>query len=170
MAKQRGSSYFSIAQKVLLQPWFLPKRVACAIHALVPPDFYNKMRYCFDDYGCIVCEKESNYFSNGMCKPCFDRTKRKLVQSVKRRLKSNPAGRLDIALFRQERLAKKLLGRFAGSHRRPSRKSRIDISPETNPIYELLGARPEYLAALRARRVSKGIPQGDPFAPKRMPD
>ncbi|HXQ25790.1 MAG TPA: hypothetical protein VN822_05215 [Candidatus Acidoferrales bacterium] len=142
MAKHRSSSYSSTAEKVLLQPWFLPQRIAFAIHAMVPRDFWNKMRNFFDDYGCMICGKESGYHSNGMCKSCHDKIRKKLVQSVKRRLKSEPKQRLDLVLFRQEKLAKKLLGRYFRRSRASSRRRRIDIPRQNNPVYEALGALP----------------------------
>jgi len=141
MGKHRSSSHYLMAEKVLLQPWFLPQRITFAIHALVPPDFWNKMRYYFDDYGCMICEKESGYRSNGMCHSCYCKTRQRLLLSVKRRLESHPRMRLDMELFRQEKLAKKLLGRFARS-RGPSRRSRIDIRRLNNPVYDALSARP----------------------------
>jgi len=142
MAKHRSSSYSSTAEKVLLQPWFLPQRITFAIHALVPPDFYNKMRYYFDDYGCMICEKESGYHSNGMCHGCYCKTRQRMLLSVKRHLESHPRMRLDLELFHQEKLAKKLLGRFAGRSRGPSRRSRIDVPRLNNPVYDALSARP----------------------------
>ena len=142
MGKHRSSPHYRMAEKILLQPWFLPQRITLAIHAIVPPDYWNKMRYYFDDYGCIICEKESEYHSNGMCFPCYRKTRQRMLLSVKRHLKSHPRMRLDIDLFRQEKLAKKLLGRFAGRSRGPSRKSRIDVRRLNNPVYDALSARP----------------------------
>jgi len=141
MARHRSNSYSSIAERVLLQPWFLPQRIAFAIHALVPPDYWNKMRNFFDDYGCMVCGKESGYHSNGMCKGCYDKTRKKLAQSVKRRLEREPKRRLDFEIFRQEKLAKKLLGRFSRSRRSASQRPCMDMAGRNNPVYEALCAR-----------------------------
>ncbi len=142
MANRRDSSYSSTPEKVLLRPWFLPKRVTFAIHGLVPPDFWNKMRNFFDDYGCMICGKESEYHSNGMCKGCYEETRRKLLRSVKRRLGHQSNRRLDLELFRQEKIAKKLLGRFCRVAR-PSKKHGIDVPRQSNPVYEALCARQE---------------------------
>ena len=142
MAKHRGSSYSSTAARVLLQPWFLPPRVALAINALVPRDFWKKMRYFFDDYGCMICGKESGYHSNGMCKSCHDKIQKKLVQSVKRRLKSEPKQRLELVLFRQEKLAKRLLGRYSHRSRASSQRQGTIVPLQNNPVYEALGALP----------------------------
>ncbi len=127
----------------MLQPWFLPQRVAFAIHSLVPPDFWDKMRHFFDDYGCIICEKESEYHSNGMCKPCYDRTRKKLLLSVKRHAGRGKRLRLDLELFRQEKLAKKLLARFSVRGPAVFKKWRFDLGRQTNPVYVALAARHE---------------------------
>jgi len=108
--RQLRISHSSIADKVLLEPWFLPKRVAFAIHSVVPPAFWNKMRYFFEDYGCMICKQQSKHHSNGMCRLCRERIRKKLTQSIKRRSRDRSKQRLDIVLFRQEKLAKRLLG------------------------------------------------------------
>ena len=141
MASHRSNSYFLIAEKVLFQPWFLPQRVAFAIHSLVPPTFWNKMRNFFDDYGCIICGKESGYHSNGMCKNCFDKTRKQLAQSVKRHLGPPRRRRIDLELFRQQKLARKLLGGFCHSNRTSKKKHRIGEPTPANPVYEALSWR-----------------------------
>jgi hypothetical protein len=131
-------AHAALVDEVLLQPWFLSARVANAIHGMVPPDFHRRMRYFFDDYGCMICGAEVGYHSNGMCRTCRDRVRRNLVKSVKRRAKSNPRQRLDLELFKRERLARKLLGAFpqrVKDHRRKPWPRRH------NPVYEALAAR-----------------------------
>ena len=142
MAKHRNSSYFSTAEKVLFQPWFLPQRITFAIHAMVPRDFWNKMRNFFDDYGCMICGAESEYHSNGMCLRCYAKIRKKLMQSVKRRLNSEPKRPLALVLFRQQKLAKKLLGPYARRSRASSLGRYLDIPGRNNPVYEALGALP----------------------------
>jgi hypothetical protein len=143
MTNHRSSSYFLTAHKVLLQPWFLPKRVTFAIHSLVPPGFWNKMRNFFDDYGCIICGKESGYHSNGMCKNCFDETREKLARSVKRHLGPPRRRRIDLELFRQQKLARKLLGEFCHRNRASKKKHPTGEPTPVNPVYEALSSRPE---------------------------
>jgi hypothetical protein len=142
MTKHRNSSYHSIAEKVLFQPWFLPQRITFAIHGMVPRDFWNKMRNFFDDYGCMICRAESDYHSNGMCRRCYVKTRMKLIQSVKRRSKSEPNRPFALALFRQEKLAKKLLGPYVRRSRTSSKGVYIDVPGRNNPVYEALGALP----------------------------
>ncbi len=132
----------SLGEAVLFQPWFLPRHVAVTIHGLVPKHFWNKMRYFFDDYGCMICGTESGYHSNGMCRICQARIRKKMMLSVKRRSRSDPHHRLDLVLFRQEKLARNLLGRF--SHRRKRNPKARRTEPERgNPVYDALSARLE---------------------------
>jgi hypothetical protein len=140
--RQLRISHASIADKVLLEPWFLPQRVAFAIHSVVPPAFWNKMRYFFEDYGCMICKQQSKHHSNGMCRLCRDRIRRKLTQSIKRRSRDRSNRRLDIVLLRQEKLAKRLLGKFSPP-RAPSPAPGINLQSSHNPVYEALCARRE---------------------------
>lgn len=126
----------------MLQPWFLPKRVADAIHGLVPINYWNKMRKVFDDYGCIVCGTESNYHSCGMCARCYERTRKKVLLSARRHAARGSKLRLDLELFRQEKLAKKLLCRFAVEGA-TSRKNPLFGIAKSNPVDEALAAKLE---------------------------
>jgi hypothetical protein len=137
---RRRNSDSSVEETVLFQPWFVPQHIAYAIHGLVPPLFWRKMRYFFDDYGCLICGVESGYHSNGMCGVCYPRIRKKMMLSVKRRSRSNPRQRLDLVLFRQEKLAGKLLGRFSRGRRR-GRGARRTEPERCNPVYEALSAR-----------------------------
>jgi hypothetical protein len=123
----------------LLQPWFLPQRIAFAIHGLLPKDCWNKMRYVFDDYGCLICGKGVDYHSNGMCHKCYATTRGKILKSVRRRAADGRRPRLDLELFRQEKLAKKLLARFAINGMVVPQKPRFLTA--TNPVYEALASR-----------------------------
>jgi hypothetical protein len=135
-------SRWAAADKVLFEPWFLPPRVSYAILSLVPPAFRTKMRYFFDDYGCMICKKGAKHHSNGMCQPCREHIRKKLVRSIKRRLKARGANRrLDLELFRQEKLAKGLLGRFTPA--KSNARVTLDIHRGSNPVYEALCARRE---------------------------
>jgi hypothetical protein len=55
-----------------LQPWFLPRALSRKIRGMVPNDYWRKMRYYFDDYGCLRCERKSlPYGINGLCRVCY---------------------------------------------------------------------------------------------------
>jgi hypothetical protein len=76
----------NIFADIFLQPWFLPMQTASAIRRLIPPEHRHKMRAFFDDYGCLRCSKTAvRYGSNGMCKPCVQEVKLKLLFAIKRR-------------------------------------------------------------------------------------
>ena len=140
--KTTPASHAALAEEVLLQPWFLPQRATLAIHGLVPVDFWKKMRNVFDDYGCLICDAQSNYHSNGMCRSCYTRTREKVLSSARRHAGRGRKLRLDLELFRQEQLAKKLLGRFAADGATLAKNRRIGIVLN-NPVYEALAARLE---------------------------
>jgi hypothetical protein len=132
----------SLAETVLFQPWFLPQHIAFTIRGLVPKHFWNKMRYFFDDYGCMICGTELRYHSNGMCRICYARIRKKMMLSVKRRSRSDSHHRLDLVLFRQTKLARKLLAGFSHGRKRHPKARRTE--PErSNPVYEALSARLE---------------------------
>lgn len=73
---------------IFLQPWFLPKDVYLEIRRLLPYIHLLKMRYYFDDYGCLKCgKKEALYQSNGFCETCGVTIRQRMKQSLVRRLK-----------------------------------------------------------------------------------
>lgn len=133
----------SSVDDVLLQPWFLPKRIADAIRGMVPTSFHAKMRYYFEDYGCMVCEREVFYHSNGMCMPCYRKVLARLKKSVRRRARSRPEQRLDLVLFRQQRLARKLLKSLAPADKIPKERLTLQMYRPLNPVYEAFSAHRE---------------------------
>ena len=75
-------------EEVFLQPWFLPKDVYFAIRRLLPSIHLAKMRYYFDDYGCLRCgTKEGMYGSNGLCERCTVLVRYRIMHALERRLK-----------------------------------------------------------------------------------
>ena len=140
--KSTTASHAGLAEEVLLQPWFLPQRATLAIHRLVPVDFWKKMRNVFDDYGCLICGAESHYHSNGMCRSCNRRTREKVLSSARRHAGRGRTLRLDLELFRQEKLARKLLARFAVESATSPKHRRVEII-HNNPVYEALAAKLE---------------------------
>jgi hypothetical protein len=133
-------SHACVVNEVLLQPWFLPQKAAFAILGLVPIDFRKKMGYYFEDYGCIICKVESGHHSNGMCVRCCQLVRERLAHSVARRSESGRRPRLDLAMFRQERIAKKLLTKFSERAHTPRRRS-AELPAKYNPVYAALAAR-----------------------------
>jgi len=72
--------------EIFLQPWYLPRKTFLAIRQLLPSAQLLKMRYYFDDYGCLKCGKSGGvYSSNGMCARCAIVVRARVVTSLKRR-------------------------------------------------------------------------------------
>jgi hypothetical protein len=103
-------------EEVFLQPWFLPKSVYTAIRRLLPGIHLAKMRYYFDDYGCLRCgKKESLYGSNGLCETCNVVIRYRVAKCLQRRLKkagvTSPQA-LSYDFADQGQLARRLLRDF----------------------------------------------------------
>jgi hypothetical protein len=76
-------------EEVFLQPWFLPNDVSRQIRRLLPNIHLMKMRYYFEEYGCIRCERRDIlYASNGLCENCAPLIRGRVVTCLKKRLKS----------------------------------------------------------------------------------
>jgi hypothetical protein len=74
---------------VSLQPWFLPKDISLQIRMLLPHIHLTKMRYYFDDHGCLRCERRDVlYGSCGFCESCCATVRRRLQTCLKKRLKA----------------------------------------------------------------------------------
>jgi hypothetical protein len=82
----RRRSHSCAVEEVFLQPWFLDHKAATAVRRIVPDRFVKKMRFYFEDWGCLVCEsKRRRYGSNGMCHLCIVRTRKRLFGSLQKR-------------------------------------------------------------------------------------
>lgn len=140
LSKTSKSTLLSSVDDVLFQPWFLPKRIADAIRGMVSPAYRARLRHYFEDYGCMICECESLYHSNGMCATCFKRVLNRLKKSVRRRVKSESQPRLDLVLFRQQKLAKSLLKDFIPENKTPAQMLTLQMYRRMNPVYEAFSA------------------------------
>jgi hypothetical protein len=113
---------------IFLQPWFLSRETAFAIKRLLPREHRHRMRFYFDDYGCLKCGKRNlTYGSNGLCKICMQRVQLKLFLTVKRRWTAASPGNLPRTFTRMadaQRLLRDLLKRD-----RPSRKTLRSTGP-----------------------------------------
>lgn len=78
-------------EDVLLGPWFLGKKVFGSIRHLLPHDYWRRMSYFFEDYGCLRCgRKDLHYGANGMCHECFCWVKYRVAQSMRKRKEEPP--------------------------------------------------------------------------------
>ena len=99
-----------ILSDVFLQPWFLSQQTAFAIRNLLPAEHRHKMRFYFDDYGCLKCGKTNvRYGSNAMCKPCVQQVKLKMLFAVKRRWQNRSPAADPPRTFQRVAEARRLL-------------------------------------------------------------
>jgi hypothetical protein len=89
--RRRAAASFEkhVISNALLQPWFLNMDNAKAIQRLIPRKYFSRMRWFFDDYGCLRCKRKRILYSgNGLCTLCRHIVIRQLGYSMKRRLKN----------------------------------------------------------------------------------
>jgi hypothetical protein len=129
-------------EKAIFQPWFLPHATSIEILRLLPPHWKQRMRYYFDYYGCLRCDrKDLMHRGNGFCTKCHEIVSRRLMFTVRRQFKKPPAGEGFPGLtefLSAPKLARQLLRGLAQGRRSP--KKRFHIEPEvSNPARQLLG-------------------------------
>lgn len=74
--------------EIFLQPWFLPLPVATAVRRILPSVQLAKMRYYFEDYGCLRCgDRNTIYKANGMCMKCANLVRVRVLSCLKKRLR-----------------------------------------------------------------------------------
>jgi hypothetical protein len=74
--------------ELFLQPWFLSRPVSEKIKGLLPSSQFQKMRYYFDDYGCLKCgERNCLYGANGMCERCHNIIRKRIASSLFKRFR-----------------------------------------------------------------------------------
>jgi hypothetical protein len=77
-----------VYDELFLQPWFVPKQTYLAMRRLLPSSQLSKMRYYFQDYGCLKCgNRHALYASNGLCKRCSIIVRARIVLALKRRFR-----------------------------------------------------------------------------------
>lgn len=77
-------------EMIVLQPWFLPRSTYHAMARLISRKYVMKLRYYFDRYGCLKCERrDRTYGSNGMCSPCATKVSHRLKRCLKSGLRTS---------------------------------------------------------------------------------
>ena len=85
--KRRTEAGIPIDDQVFMLPWFLPKHTYLAVRRILPNIHIAKMRYYFEDYGCMRCERRDVlYRTNGLCERCNTIVRWRLTQCLKKRL------------------------------------------------------------------------------------
>ena len=86
MTKNRPSGKLMANDELFLQPWFLPKQTYLTLKKLLPSSQLAKMRYYFEDYGCLkCCSRSALYGSNGLCVQCSIIVRGRVALSLKKR-------------------------------------------------------------------------------------
>ena len=87
MMKRRTEAGIPVDDQVFMLPWFLPKQTYLAVRRILPNIHIAKMRYYFEDYGCMRCERRDVlYRTNGLCEQCNTIVRWRLTQCLKKRL------------------------------------------------------------------------------------
>jgi hypothetical protein len=124
-------------EELILQPWFLPKRVARIIWGLVPADYRKRLHDYFDDYGCMRCSRlDATYRSNAMCEACMMLVYNRLQQSISRRSAGIPPRRYGKELVNKAAQARRLLSEFSNESYSSPRTARLRSVRLSSPIIE----------------------------------
>jgi hypothetical protein len=74
---------------LFMQPWFMPSEVCVEMRRLIPSAHLAKMRFYYEDFGCIRCgEHKPTYGSNGFCESCGSLVRSRIDRALKRRLRN----------------------------------------------------------------------------------
>jgi hypothetical protein len=85
---QQLSPTLLVNDELFMQPWFLPKATYLKLKKLLPSSQLAKMRYYFEDYGCLKCgSRQALYGSNGMCAECSIVVRARVALSLKKRFR-----------------------------------------------------------------------------------
>jgi len=128
-------------EDLLLQPWFLSKAIARKMQSLLPPNFRQRLRDMFDDYGCLRCgRKHLPYQSNGMCRKCKMDVFHRIRTSANRRLTGRLAESYGKDFIAKEQGARKLLHEFSrvATTRRKRVTKVIDLGSPVAAAFETL--------------------------------
>jgi hypothetical protein len=88
MTKNCLSATLLANDELFLQPWFLPKPTYLAVKKLLPSSQLAKMRYYFEDYGCLkCCSRTALHGSNGMCVRCSIIVRGRIAICLKKRFR-----------------------------------------------------------------------------------
>ena len=84
--KKQAKQMTLLDKELFLQPWFLTRPMHNELRRLLPPSQMLKMRYYFDDFGCLRCQSQiAMYGSNGMCHACFVLVHSRIIGCLRKR-------------------------------------------------------------------------------------
>src|SRR6267378_2757297 len=120
-----------LLDNIFLQPWFLPRTTALAIKRILPPEHRHRMRFYFDDYGCLKCGKtDVTYGQNALCKPCMQQVKLRFFFAIKRRWTAASPDNTPRTFKRMadaQRLLKDLLDPSSKGSLKKAKRSRLQV-------------------------------------------
>lgn len=123
----------------------LSRNTAFAVKRILPPEHRRKMRFYFDDYGCMKCgKKDVQYGSNALRKLCMQQVKLRLFVVIKRRWTVASAENLP-RTFKRMADAQRLLKDLVDSM--PARKFMGKAKKRRNALLD--PGRPSTKASLR---------------------
>jgi len=133
-AVARQLDVLPVRDEIFLQPWFIPKDIYLTMRSLLPSIHLLKMRYYFEDFGCLRCERNDVlYGSNGLCEGCSGLIRGRVKRALQRRLRQagiRPDGH-DTSAFTSRMLdAQRLLRDFMASGTR--RGTKVTTQAMTN--------------------------------------
>src|SRR5579862_7585152 len=71
--------------EIFFQPWFVSKSTFLKFRTMLPSCHLLKLRYYFDDYGCIRCGKiQARYGHNGFCRACARIVSSRMIYALRR--------------------------------------------------------------------------------------
>lgn len=86
--KRSNNTPGSNADEIFLQPWYVPRDVYLEIRRVLPNIHLAKMRYYFEDYGCLKCgDRKALYGANGLCERCSVVVRGRVARCMQRRLR-----------------------------------------------------------------------------------
>jgi hypothetical protein len=108
-----------LVSDAFLEPWFLDLETARAVQRIIPRKYSCRMRWFFDDFGCIRCKgKGSGYGGNGFCVNCRYTVVSCIARSIRKRSKNLNEERppaVSRSGLRRIEVAERLLGDLAAS-------------------------------------------------------
>lgn len=110
------SSQAHTKQIAFFPPWFLEKKLLKKIRGMLPDYYHKRLRYYFDSFGCIRCNRTNVIYScGGLCLQCQWTVNNRLKKSdieMKRHYLACEGQFPSAALLKRYQVAQSLLQDF----------------------------------------------------------
>jgi hypothetical protein len=85
LVEQKVAEAMATEAGALFEPFMQTQRVFAEFRKHQTVVEQRKWTYYFEEWGCLVCGgKDLDHFSLGMCRPCFNRTKYRMIATLRR--------------------------------------------------------------------------------------